>query len=97
MNCNPLCKYVNGRLRRFHLTCLTCPIRRSHYGLYKQGEYVRKKRLFVTCESPREEGNPMPRKYVAYFILMNADSRTLKARSVIVKNLLSLAEFFAQL
>jgi len=65
---------------------------------------VRKKTLKVFAESANPHGTIMPKHYCAYFIII--DQRQIveqgywkiwRCKNFIVKTLLSIAEFFAQL
>ena len=113
MNCDKLCKLYRDAMTagirdpmrwRPHLTCLTCWIRRYYYKRRGWEGLTRKKWLRVYAESVNPLGTIMPKHYKAYFIII--DQRQIveqgywkmwRVKNYIVKTLLAIAEFFAQL
>ena len=103
MACAPICSHLdaNKGLGRPHFTCLTCLFRRWYYGKLDPDKFLlipyRQKAVFqIRSLSPM--GTPVPKKYMAYFMLMNMDHSVgyLRLRNSIVKVLMTVAEFLGQ-
>jgi hypothetical protein len=106
MNCEQFCeKFRKAQsseqkaMWRPHLTCLTCWWRRWYYKKRGWEGLTRKKKVIMVMESVNPLGTIMPKKPFFYFIVMkyDHDGTWWVLRNAIVKRLLSLAEFFAQL
>ena len=112
MNCDELCgkfrSTTTDGLRqdnwRPHLMCLTCFLRRFYYKKRGWEGLKRTKRIHVYAESVNPRGTIMPKHFVSYFIFI--DQRQIveqgywkiwRVKNFIVKNLLAIAEFIAQL
>lgn len=106
MNCDQFCKPFREKQHpghtktwRPHLTCLTCWWRRWYYKKRGWEHLTPKKKLIMVMESVSPLGTIVPDKPFFYFIVMryNMESPFWVLKNTIVKNLLTIAEFFAQL
>jgi hypothetical protein len=108
--CGDICAYKNftakgnnlTRFSRFHLTCLTCPIRRIYHN--KTDKFVLKKHVLFEADCPDPRGVPVPKKYIAYFLLIptthmykyDSEPIIIKLRIQLIKRILTFCEFLAQ-
>ncbi len=86
--CPHICKKP---LRRFHLTCLTCPRRRDAEGT---GKWVRYKAAHLVLYSPSGRGVLLPRNYKSYILTYTDNMSHL--RRMIIKTLLTITERIAE-
>jgi hypothetical protein len=84
MACSSLCGYT-AEMRRPHLTCLFCRVRRLFYGKMnpKQYHYNRYMRIVL----PSDCSN--------YVLFIDNKRRFAKAKSIVLKHLLSICEWLA--
>jgi hypothetical protein len=91
MNCKGLCRYMNGEfykeeIGRPHLTCLTCFLRRYHYGKVDKKDFRKTRnaifwgihatekehqhKIMFVTDTDRPEGFIIPRWQDTYFIMI---------------------------
>ena len=88
--------------RRFHLTCLTCPVRKVAYGKTKQ--WTRKSTVHFIAESTNPCGSIVSATpYYAYFVVIPLRDFEVEPgdwkilfKNIFIKKLLTFAEMLAQ-
>ena len=94
--CTWLCQRKD--IRRFHLSCLTCPTRR--YYLTKRGKekFTRYKNLVYFMESVTGRGFILPKRYKTYGLVfpLRDDGTMNWVKTGIIKVLLTIAERIAE-
>ena len=66
--CGDICR-CRYKLTRFHITCLTCPLRRTYRN--KTRKYIAKKHVFLEADYPNSFGAVVPKHYVPYVLMVN--------------------------
>lgn len=84
MACSSLCGYTN-EMRRPHLTCLFCRVRRFFYGKLDR-KHFRYNRLMRVV---------MPQDCETYVMFIDKKRRHAKLKAAILKRLLTLCEWLA--
>ena len=95
--CNPCLDGKN--IRRFHLTCLTCPTRRFTYKKQGSERYTKYKRVIMVMESASGRGFVFPKRYRTYGLVIptNPDGSVHGIlRSYLLKFLMTIAERVAE-
>lgn len=94
----PCTKLCQRNLKRFHLSCLMCLIRRYHYNKVDRDDFVKfekgeKFMMPIYAMQP----TVLPTHMVRYYLIINNNGGLLKSRikHVLLKPLLSIAEVLA--
>ena len=94
--CHGYCYRKN--LKRFHLTCLTCPDRRFRNRTWRSRNLKEYKQIIMILESPLGKKFVLPESYMTYGMVIPTNSRGLvhPLKSICIKVLMTLAERIAE-
>ena len=94
--CQWLCQ--RDGLRRFHLTCLTCWLRRFTFQTQRSENLRKYKQIIMIMQSPDGKDYALPDSYTTYGIILPVNERGLvhPLKAGIVKVLMTIAERIAE-
>ena len=94
--CSELCYHKN--LKRFHLTCLTCPDRRFRNKTWRSKNLREYKQIIMIMDSASGRKFHLPETYMTYGIILPTNKRGAvhPLKSIIVKSLMTIAERIAE-